>query len=171
MIVFDLKCGKSHVFEAWFGDSADYEEQRARGLLACPICGDHDISKALMTPNLPRKSNQKSTPARPTGRDVDAEVNGRAVPATLEAANAVEAAPEEIKAALRALAEMQAKVEATFENVGDAFPEEVRKIHYGEAEARGILGSATLKDAAELAEEGIAVLPLPFQKRGRRANS
>ena len=61
MIVFDLRCGEAHVFEAWFGSSADYDSQSARGLVACPICGDGDIVKAAMAPAVPSKSNQGAT--------------------------------------------------------------------------------------------------------------
>lgn len=64
MIVFDLRCGRSHVFEAWFGSSADYDDQSARGLVACPICGDTGIGKAAMAPAVPSKSNQAATPAQ-----------------------------------------------------------------------------------------------------------
>ena len=58
MIVFDLKCGAGHVFEAWFGSSADYDSQRERGLIACPLCGDAQVGKAVMAPNVAAKGNR-----------------------------------------------------------------------------------------------------------------
>jgi hypothetical protein len=45
MIVFDLKCLQGHKFEGWFDDGKAYEDQKARGLLTCPVCNDADISK------------------------------------------------------------------------------------------------------------------------------
>ena len=52
-------------------------------------------------------------------------------------------------------------VEENAENVGRKFPEEARKIHYGETEERPIYGEASLEEAKELIEEGIDVAPLP----------
>jgi hypothetical protein len=156
MIVFDLKCGNGHVFEAWFGSSADYESQRARHLLSCPMCGNSDVGKALMAPNVAPKGNQRRAPAEPVSVPVAA---------------GGEHSPEAVKQALALLAEMQARVEASFDDVGDKFAEEARRIHYGEAEARGILGEATLEQAKELHEEGIDVLPLPFRRRRKRLDA
>jgi hypothetical protein len=154
VIVFDLQCSHGHVFEAWFGSSADYEQQRKAKLIECPVCGDQKVGKALMAPNVAAKGNRKSEST-----------------AKLPVAAAPEPTPAQTKEVLAALAEMQAKVEASFENVGGDFPEEVRKIHYGEADARGIYGEATAKEAKELWEEGIDVLPLPFQRKRKRLNA
>jgi len=141
MIAYDLKCGRAHVFEAWFGSSADYDDQKARGLLACPLCDDRAVEKAVMAPAVAAKSNQR--------------------PAV---------APDDAKALLAKLAEMQAKLEAASDYVGDRFADEARAIHLGEAEARAIHGEATADDAKALAEEGIPVAPLPFRTR-RRADA
>lgn len=153
-MVFDLQCSHGHVFEAWFASSADYDRQAKRGLLECPICADQTISKALMAPAVGRKSNQQ--PAAPSTR------SSAPVP--------VAAAPEpaEVKAMLAAMAQMQAQIEAVSEDVGDAFSEEARKIHYGESDERPIIGTATMRDARDLVEEGIEVMPLPFKTRRRR---
>ena len=138
MIVFDLKCPDAHVFEAWFGSTDDYEDQRARGLLACPICGADDLVKAAMAPNIAAKANSKA--------EIDM----------------ASASPETVKEMLGALAQMQKKMLESSDFVGDRFAEEARAIHVGDAEARAIHGKATPEQANSLAEDGIPVTPLPF---------
>jgi hypothetical protein len=143
MIVFDLQCGsQGHVFEAWFGSTADYEAQRARGLVACPICGDQQIDKAVMAPRVGSKGNQ--LPA-PTG---DSQM--------------VASAPGEAKEMLRALAEMQRQILAQSDYVGERFADEARSIHLGEAPVRSIYGQATADQTKSLLEDGIAVASLPL---------
>lgn len=141
MIVFDLRCPNAHVFEAWFGSSDDYESQRERKLVSCPICSDTDVGKAVMAPAVAPKGNQR--PSQPVAAH----------------------SPEEIKAALAALAAVQAKVEESCDYVGDRFADEARAIHLGETEARGIYGEATPAEATALREEGIEVAPLPFRPK------
>jgi hypothetical protein len=163
MIVFDLRCGNAHVFEAWFGASADYEDQRNRKLISCPVCGDTHIEKALSPVNVGAKSNQKiSLPAKrgPEQPQVVAHGDTPDMPT-----------PEQMKAMMRAMAELQAKVEASHEDVGDKFVEEVRAMHHGEIDKRPILGDASIADAVELHEEGIDVLPLPFKRKRQRLSS
>lgn len=134
MIIFDLRCTpQGHVFEAWFGSNDDYEGQRARGLVLCPICGAADIDKAPMAPRVGAKGNRGGEPA-----------------------------PEAVKAALAGMAEAQKKLLEQSEHVGDRFPDEARAIHLGEAEGRAIHGSATPQQAEDLRDEGIPVAPLPF---------
>ena len=152
MIVFDLRCGRAHVFEAWFGSSADYEAQAARGLVACPMCGDTDVAKAVMAPAVAPKGNRTRPPVPPVAGPV--------------AANP----PEAAKAMLAALAQLQATVEANCDYVGDRFADEARAIHLGETEARGIYGEATPEQAAALRDEGVDVAPLPFRPK-RRADA
>lgn len=142
MIVFDLKCLDSgHVFEAWFGSTGDYESQRGRGLVQCPLCGSERIEKAVMAPRVGAKGN-------------------RAVAAS-EGALSVSSDPE-VKAMLAAVAEMQKKLLENSSFVGDRFAEEARAIHLGGAYGRPIHGRATRQEAESLIEEGIAVAPLPF---------
>lgn len=136
MIVFDLKCANGHRFEAWFKDSASYESQAEAGEIGCAVCGDTGVTKALMAPNIA------------TGEDRD---KARAEDPRLH---------QLVEQAQKALGELRAHVEKTHEHVGERFPEEVRKIHYGEAEARPLYGEATLDEAEELTEEGIDILPL-----------
>jgi len=145
MIIFDLKCGpQAHVFEAWFSSSSAFEEQRSRGLLACPLCGSAEVAKAPMAPAVPAKGNSRSAAPSPTS---EAHFSGP---------------PEAVKAMLAAAAAVQKQLLAGSESVGDRFADEARAIHLGEAERRAIHGRATRADAEALAEEGIAVAPLPF---------
>lgn len=141
MIVFDLACGHGHVFEAWFGTSADYEDQRRRGLVSCPICGVSDIDKAVMAPNVSPKGNSGSAPV---------PMRGGALP------------PAEMKAMLAALAQAQAKMLEGSEHVGARFAAEARAIHDGDAPERQIHGQATREEAKALIEEGVPVAPLPL---------
>jgi len=135
MIVFDLKCTHAHVFEAWFGSSTDYEDQRARGLLSCPICGDADIAKAVMAPNIPAKSNRASgTPA----------------------------ATPDPKALMAALAQVQAKMLEGSQWVGMSFADKARAMHAGEETTAPIHGQASLAEAKALIEDGVPVAPLPL---------
>jgi hypothetical protein len=144
MIVFDLKCGgQGHVFEGWFGSGADYDAQRERGLLACPICGSAEVAKAPMAPAVPAKGASDGCASRGSA-DLPA------------------AAPAEIKAMLAAAAAVQRKLLASSESVGDRFADEARAIHLGDAQARSIHGRATLAQAASLAEEGVPIAALPF---------
>lgn len=129
MIVFDLKCPDDHVFEAWFRDGKTYDVQAAAGEIVCPICGGTKIDKALMAPNLTRRSS-----------DRDAELAAKTM------------------TQLRALRD---HVEKNCDNVGERFPEEARKIHYGETEKRSIYGESSLDEARDLHEEGIEFGILP----------
>lgn len=134
MIIFDLRCEPhGHVFEAWFGSTEDYEAQRARGLVACPICGAAEVDKAPMAPKVGAKGNRSG-----------------------------EMAPEAVKAVLSDMAAAQKKMLETSEHVGDRFPDEARAIHLGDAEARAIHGRASPADADSLRDEGIPIAPLPF---------
>ena len=143
MIVFDLACPQAHVFEAWFGSSSAYEEQRTRGLLSCPVCGDGAISKAVMAPNVAAKGNSRAVSAAKDAppREMD---------------------PGVMKEAMRRLAAAQAKALESSEWVGSAFSDRARAMHLGEAPAAIIHGQASLTEAKALIEEGVPVAPLPF---------
>jgi len=134
MIVFNLQCSAGHAFEAWFKDSRTYDSQRKARKVACPSCGDTRISKMLTA--------RISKGAAARGDRQRAEM-------------------AEATALRQAVSELHAKVAESCDNVGPRFAEEARKIHYGETEARGIYGEATLEEAGELVEEGVPVLPLP----------
>lgn len=135
MIVFELICADRHRFEGWFASAEDFEGQKARGLLSCPVCSDSRIEK-LLTAKIGRP---------------DAE-------ATASAAPAVPAQP-------RNLNEMIDLILLHTENVGREFPAEARRIHRKEARERSIRGVATGEETRDLLEEGIAVMPLPIPPR------
>jgi hypothetical protein len=140
MIRYDLICDKGHDFDAWFSDSAAYDKQVKRGLVECVHCGSIKIEKQLMAPGIPTKSNRKSEPMQ---RMTTAPADPR------------------MQAMMTMMREFRSHVEKNAENVGDKFAEEARKIHYNEADKRGIYGNATPEQAQELIEEGIEVAPLP----------
>ncbi|AJP72462.1 DUF1178 family protein [Sphingomonas hengshuiensis] len=142
MIVFDLKCGTGHVFEAWFGSSIAYEEQRAAGLVTCPLCGDGGVMKAVMAPNIAAKGNR--APSLPASAAPTGEAPG----------------PEAVKAALAAVAAIQAKMLETSQWVGTGFADKARSMHLGEEAPAPIHGQATREQAQELIEEGVPIAPL-----------
>ncbi len=133
MIRYSLLCDSAHKFEGWFRSSADFDRQAEEGLLECPVCGSEEVRKAIMAPAVARSS----------------------------AAPLSEILPERRAAMAAAVARARDYVEKNFENVGNRFPEEARRIHYGEAEERGVYGRAKPKEVRELVEEGIAIAPLP----------
>lgn len=146
MIVFDLACKTAgHVFEIWFGSSADYEDQKARGLVMCPYCGSTDVDKAVMAPNVAAKGNRSSNPP-PASPSVNAAAN---LPS-----------PEQFKAMVSKLAEVQAKMLEGSDYVGSRFADEARSMHLGEQDARPIHGQTSAEEAKALIEEGIPVAPL-----------
>jgi hypothetical protein len=157
MIVFDLQCGDGgHVFEAWFGSSEDFESQKARGLVECPICGSAAVEKAVMAPRLAAKGNRRQEiRLAPSAPPPDGPV-----PMASSETSAVA-----VKAMLRALAEAQRKALEGSVYVGRRFAEEARAIHEGESEERPIHGQATPEEARALIEDGVSVAPLPFPIR------
>ncbi len=149
MKVLNLQCAHQHGFEGWFASEDDYQSQLARALVECPVCGDKAIVKL---PSAPRLNLGGSTPA------VRADV---AVPDTSAVPSGVSPGIE-TQHMQAALWKMARHIMANTENVGERFAEESRKIHYGEAEERGIRGQASRAETEALLEEGIAVIPLPM---------
>ncbi|MGV3550443.1 DUF1178 family protein [Rhizobium sp.] len=135
MINYSLQCEQTHGFEGWFASSADFDRQKAMGLVTCPYCDSKDVSKTLMAPNVT------------TGRQKD-----RTQAVVMD--NMRREMIAKVKDAVK-------EIRANAEDVGQRFPEEARKIHYGESEARGIIGQATPDEAQALTEEGIEVAALP----------
>ena len=146
MIVYDLSCADGHRFEGWFGSSADYDDQRARGLLACPHCGSGEVAKAPMAPAVPAKGNQRQEVLPPQAAQPVANTP----------------MPAQVQQALAALAKAQAEALKNSTWVGAKFAEESRAMHYGERDEAPIHGQATLAEAKALIEEGVPVAPLPF---------
>ncbi|MEI7515010.1 MAG: DUF1178 family protein [Betaproteobacteria bacterium] len=143
MKVLDLQCGHGHAFEGWFASEDDFLKQIARSLVQCPLCGDVQVIKKLSAPRL-NLSGARSAPSD------HAPASGHTV------ALAKPQGPDPLAAWL----EISRKLVASTTDVGDHFADEARKIHYGEAPERAIRGQASAKEARELLDEGIAVLPL-----------
>jgi len=144
MIVFDLSCRDGHRFEGWFASSEDFVSQQDRGLLNCPQCGSAQVDKAPMAPAVPAKNNRQIETKSP--------------------ANQVSSGPPspEVVKAVQSLAKAQEKALEGSTWVGEDFAEKSRAMHYGETDSVNIHGQATAEEAKGLADEGIAVAPLPF---------
>jgi len=151
MKVLDLQCGHQHVFEGWFGSEDDFQDQRSRGLVQCPMCGDASISKRLSAPRL----NLGSSRERPD-KSSNESPNEEAVPAK----QALVAGPTVDAALVNAWMAVAKRIMDNTDDVGNQFAEEARKIHYGETKERGIRGQASADETQALIEEGIAVMPL-----------
>jgi hypothetical protein len=132
MIRYALACEHDHGFEGWFGASADYDDQQAKGLIECPVCGSKSVRKQIMAPAV--AGTKRNTPDLP---------------------------PEARQMMMEALGKVRAHVEENFDYVGDAFAAEARAIHEGRSEDRGIYGEATPAEVKKLAEDGVPVAPLP----------
>jgi hypothetical protein len=140
VIAYSLACANGHEFEGWFSNGAAYDAQEAQGVLVCPICGDAHVKKAIMAPAV---------------RNSVTKAKGRT-----EIAAADTNAPDAQKVR-QFMAGYRKFIEENADYVGPRFPEEARKIHYGEAEERHIYGESTVGEARELIEEGIAIAPVP----------
>lgn len=159
MIRYTLECEHKHSFDGWFANSKAFETQVKRGLVSCPSCGSTDVRKAIMAPNVSPKTRAKGKSASMPVPTAPSPEPNSAVSVPVPMTNAPDAASaEKVVAFMRAVREA---VETTAENVGDKFPEEARKIHYGEIEEKPIFGEATLEEAKDLLEEGVMVHPLP----------
>ncbi len=134
MIRFGLVCRQGHEFEGWFRNGESFESQAQSGDLSCPTCGDSSVQKAVMAPAVARSRAEVLPPD----------------PRRLAMAQMMQMARK-----------VQEHVEKNFDNVGERFPEEARKIHYGDAEHRDIYGKASNDEAQALREEGISISQLP----------
>ncbi len=153
MIRYSLRCAGGHEFEAWFANAAAYDKLAKAGSVACPDCGSDDVDKALMAPRL----------AKGAGAISESDATGAA--GKTDASDKIGMVAGQGAEAAKILAKVRAFVESNCEDVGERFPEEARKIHYGETEERGIYGEATTDEAKELVEEGIPVGQLPWRSR------
>lgn len=155
MIAFDLQCSGGHRFEGWFASSSDFDLQQSGGMLACPVCDDIVVRKALSVPNVGRKGNQVSSAPTNTPAPVPADqVSGEVV-------NAATLPPVMLEM-MQKLAVAQTEMLKNSDWVGRDFAETARAIHYGEEADRLIHGETSPDEAQALAEEGINVAPLPF---------
>jgi hypothetical protein len=150
MIRYTLNCEKGHAFDSWFQDSAAYDKQAKRGLVACPHCGSAKVEKAIMAPRLSGAKKRDTQPEAPAP-----------VAATQEKTPVAMISPQEQELRSK-LKELRDHLTKNADHVGPKFPEEARKMHYGEIEHRSIYGEASADDAKALAEEGIEFHPLPI---------
>ena len=134
MIQYALQCSKGHRYDAWFKSAAAYDEQRARGIVTCAICGESHVEKAPMAPAVARTDHER-------------------VP--------LSSAHPQAQKFREMLREYRNRVTSEADYVGNRFAEEARKIHFEEVEARGIYGEATREEVAALLDDGVDFLPLP----------
>jgi hypothetical protein len=142
VITYRLACTKGHEFEGWFKDSAAYDSQEAGGALACPMCGNVHVKKAVMAPSVMTsvtKAKGQTAPASPLS-------------------------PADSQKLQQFVAGYRKFIKDNADYVGPRFPEEARKIHYGETEERHIYGESSIAEARELIEEGIQIAPMPLDR-------
>jgi hypothetical protein len=158
LIVFNLSCSADHRFEGWFASGEEFDAQRGRGLLSCPMCGSSEVSKQLSAPrlNLHAQAQAVERPSAHAGHAARGAAGGGTAPAAAPQPVAVLSGQQQ-----ELLRELVRQVVENTEDVGPQFAEEARRIHYKEAEARAIRGVATREEAEALVEEGIEVSQLP----------
>ena len=142
MIKFDLVCENDHIFEVIFDDSSSYEIQKKKKLIECPFCNSLKISKSVMAPNVTNKSSSTMKTINKQNKlfsNYNKQIN-----------------------------KIKSEIEKNFKYVGKKFPEEARKIYYGETKDEPIFGEATEKESKELVDEGISLVKLPFSKKEKK---
>ncbi len=153
MIHYNLRCERGHAFESWFQSSAAYESQEKRKLVNCPVCGSAKVERAIMAPRIvSKKGRDKAEPAPVAAAPADSAAPA-ATPTPL-----LMAQERELRAKLK---ELRDHIVKNADNVGERFPNEARKMHYGDIEHRPIYGEASPDEARALIEEGVEVSPLP----------
>ncbi len=152
MIRYNLRCERGHTFESWFQSSSAYETQEKRKLVNCPACGSAKVERAIMAPQIVSKKGRQSAEAAPAPATTSTEVTAAASTPLLMAQE------RELRAKLKELREHIVK---NADNVGERFPNEARKMHYGDIEHRPIYGEASPEEARALIDEGVEVTPLP----------
>ncbi len=148
MIHYQLRCGAAHEFDGWFKDSAAFEKQAERCLIACPSCADTRVTRALMAPGIPRKARKEIAIPAPAP-----------APAAPAAGGVI---PDAVRAALTKL---RSEVEKNCDYVGQNFADEARRIHSGESKPRAIYGESTAEQAEALADDGINIARIPWLPR------
>jgi hypothetical protein len=149
MIRYNLRCDGGHAFESWFQSSSAYESQEKRKLVSCPACGSTKVERAIMAPQIAsKKSRDGAEPSPAPSTEV-------ATPASTPLMMAQE---RELRAKLK---ELRDHIVKNADNVGERFPNEARKMHYGDIEHRPIYGEASPDEARSLIDEGVEVSPLP----------
>ena len=143
MIVYEIRCDTGHDFEAWFRNSDAFEHQRDAKQVTCPVCGSCEVTKAPMAPRIGKGTSEKSE-QKPRQEQPGAE---------------------QMRVVMSQIAELNRHIAETCDYVGKSFPEEARKIHYGEAEHREIYGEASHDEAIALRDEGVTIAAIPWIRR------
>jgi hypothetical protein len=160
MIHYNLRCERGHAFESWFQSSAAYEQQEKRKLVNCPVCGSAKVERGIMAPRIVGKKGRDRAEAEPK----ELMAAAAAAPATTTEVAAPTSMPllmaqeRELRAKLK---ELRDHIVKNADNVGERFPNEARKMHYGDIEHRPIYGEASPDEARALIDEGVEVSPLP----------
>jgi hypothetical protein len=165
MIRYSLRCERDHAFESWFQDSSAYDSQVRRKLVSCPVCGSAKVEKAIMAPRIVSKKGRER-------KETIVEANPAPAPAPAEApatpgqasTSLMMAQERELRVKLK---ELRDHIVKNADNVGEKFPNEARKMHYGEIEHRPIYGEASPDEARALIDEGVEVSPLPVLPEDR----
>jgi len=153
MIRYALRCERDHTFESWFQTSSAFEQQVKRKLVSCPVCNSVKVEKAIMAPQIVSKKGRREVEAPPPQPQPPAD------PAPTQGSTPLLMAQErELRAKLK---ELRDHIVKNADNVGEQFPNEARKMHYGEIEHRPIYGEASPEEARALIDEGVEVSPLP----------
>jgi hypothetical protein len=154
MIRYNLRCEKGHTFESWFQSSVAYESQEKRKLVSCPSCGSSKVERAIMAPQIVSKKGREAPPQAPAAE----------APAASESTPLLMAQELELRAKIK---ELRDHIVKNADNVGERFPNEARKMHYGDIEHRPIYGEASAEEARALIDEGVEVSPLPVLPEDR----
>ena len=155
MIRYTLRCDRGHAFESWFQNSSAYESQEKRQLVNCPACGSAKVERAIMAPRIVSRKGRESALPAPAPAPAPAPTADIAAPASTPLMMAQE---RELRAKLK---ELRDHIVKNADNVGERFPNEARKMHYGDIEHRPIYGEASPDEARALIDEGVEVSPLP----------
>ena len=158
MIRYNLRCDRGHAFESWFQSSSAYDSQLKRKLVSCPSCGSAKVEKAIMAPRIVGKKGRESAASLP------APIKSAEIPPPANSTPLVMAQERELRAKLK---ELRDHIVKNADNVGESFPNEARKMHYGEIEHRPIYGEASPDEARALIDEGVEVSPLPVLPEDR----
>ena len=155
MIRYALSCHQGHGFESWFPNSAAFDKQAKRGLVSCPLCGSAKVEKAIMAPRIVGKKGRgrATPPPEPVATTTTTPEAAPSGPTSLMMAQ-----ERELRAKLK---ELRDHIVKNADNVGERFPNEARKMHYGDIEHRPIYGEASPEEARSLIDEGVEVSPLP----------
>jgi hypothetical protein len=157
MIRYNLRCERGHAFESWFQSSSAYETQEKRKLVSCPSCGSTKVERAIMAPQIVSRKGRENAASTAAPAPAATPVAGTEV-ATASSTPLLMAQERELRAKIK---ELRDHIVKNADNVGERFPNEARKMHYGDIEHRPIYGEASPEEARSLIDEGVEVSPLP----------